>query len=415
MAQLERGGKLSGEAPPQGPLLIAAAQAGVPVARVVAHGVGDPVLGAGWTVMERLAGSADPKLILAGEDAPDEAELLDQIAAALAAVHRMDAGAGAAPAIDDPLALVRGMHESLGEPHPTFELAFRDLERERPAVRDPSFVHGDFRMGNLLVDGNGLTGVLDWELAHLGDPVEDLGWLCVPAWRFQRPDRPAAGLGTRAQLLDAYERHSGVAVDSHDLAWWELMGTLRWGVICVMQAFVHLSGSTRSVEHAVIGRRACEVEWDLLAMLDERAGGARADPDTAGPATADDGPGPITLHDRPTAGELLAAVRATLGEELLPAVEGRRAFELRVSMRALGMVARELELGDRHARVREAALGALGAQDERALAAAIRAGDFDGREAQVRTALRSLVRAKLEVANPRYLAQDPDPPSREER
>src|SRR5262249_47920231 len=159
----------------------------------------------------------------------------------------------------------------------------------------------------------------------------------------ERPDRPAAGLGTRTQLLDAYARHAGTAVDPGTLAWWELMGTLRWGVICVMQAFVHLSGSTRSVEHAVIGRRASQVEGDGLAMLEGRAGGQPPEPAIA-QASEEDGRAPASLHDRPTAGELLAAVRATLGEELLPAVEGRRAFELRVSMRALGMVARELDL-----------------------------------------------------------------------
>jgi aminoglycoside phosphotransferase (APT) family kinase protein len=410
VAQLERGGKLSGETPPQGPVLIAAARAGVPVARVVAHGDGDPVLGAGWTVMEALSGSADPKRILAGEDAPEAPRLLDQIAAALAAVHRMPTEEGLVPSVEDPLALVRAMHESLGEPHPTFELAFRELERGRPGAGGrTSFVHGDFRMGNLLVDAQGLTGVLDWELAHVGDPVEDLGWMCVPAWRFARPERPAAGLGSRAELLDAYARASGTAVEPQRLAWWELMGTLRWGVICVMQAFVHLSGQTRSVEHAVIGRRACEVEWDLLEMLDERAGSASSLPREVRSEPEDDAPAAESLHDRPTSLELLAAVRATLGEELLPADDGRRAFELRVSMRALGMVTRELELRDRHARVRETALAALGARDERALAAAIREGDFDDRGEELRASLRALVAAKLEVANPRYLQTDTEP------
>jgi hypothetical protein len=181
------------------------------------------------------------------------------------------------------------------------------------------------------------------------------------------------------------------------------MGTLRWGVICVMQAFVHLSGATRSVEHAVIGRRACEVEWDLLGMLDARAGAA---PAARHDMTEPPGDTPSSLHDRPTALELIAAVRATLAEELLPALEGRRAFELRVSLRALGMVARETELAGVHARVRARALDALGAADERALAMAIRDGAFDGREAEVRAALRELVAAKLEVANPRYLATE---------
>jgi aminoglycoside phosphotransferase (APT) family kinase protein len=414
VVQLERGGKLSGETPPQGPLLLAARGAGVPVAPVVAHGREDPVLGSAWTVMEALPGSADPARILADEDSPDAAVLLDQIAAALAAVHRMPVDEDLAPPVEDPLALLRRMHESLGEPHPTFELAFRELERERPDTGGRALVHGDFRMGNLLVDEHGLTGVLDWELAHTGDPIEDLGWLCVPAWRFSRPERPAAGLGTREQLLGAYSSHAGATVDPAALAWWELMGTLRWGVICVMQAFVHLSGMTRSVEHAVIGRRACEVEWDLLGMLDERAGddpaaAARQPPSEQGEQR------PPGLHDRPTASELLAAVRATLREELLPTVEGRRAFELRVSIRALGMVARELDLQELHARMRASVLAALGVHDERELASAIRDGAFDGREAELRASLRELVAAKLEVANPRYLPVRSQSPSTEEQ
>ena len=197
-----------------------------------------------------------------------------------------------------------------------------------------------------MVGPQGLTGVLDWELAHAGDPVEDLGWVCVPAWRFARRDRPAAGLGTRAQLLEAYERHSGVAVDPAALSWWELAGTLRWGVICVMQAFSHLSGARRSVEHAVIGRRACEVEWDLLELLgvplDEATAG-RSAPSSAQPVAA--------LHDRPTAIELLHASRGGAGGRR-PAPAGRacrvpaagraaRARDRRSRARALGRAHRD--------------------------------------------------------------------------
>ena len=246
----------------------------MPVPAVVAHGADDEVLGPSWTVAEALAGSTDPGTILAGEGVPDRRQLIDDLAGALASIHRMPADLPAVPAIEDPLALLREWHDRLGEPHPTFELAFRALESQRPTATRTTLVHGDFRMGNLMIDSGGLTGVLDWELAHVGDPIEDLGWLCVPAWRFLRPDRPVAGLGTREELLDAYERHAGIAVDPAALRWWELAGTLRWGVICVMQAFTHLSGAMRSVEHAVIGRRACEVEWDLLELLDPLQEGA---------------------------------------------------------------------------------------------------------------------------------------------
>jgi hypothetical protein len=238
----------------------------------------------------------------------------------------------------------------------------------------------------------------------------------VPAWRFTRPALPAAGLGTREQLRAAYERHAGRSVDAPTLAWWELAGTLRWGVICVMQAFVHLSGSAHSIEHAVIGRRACEVEWDLLDLLDERdATHAPA----AQPAPAADGAPPAAaadartrLHDRPTALELLAAARTTLGDDVLPAVSGRAAFQLRVTMRALGIVTREFEGAERHARVHGHALRSLGVEGEPELARAIRDGAFDGRESELQAALRSSVRAKLEVANPGYLrsaTQDQSP------
>jgi hypothetical protein len=329
----------------------------------------------------------------------------------------MPADPALAPAVDDALGQVRGWHDGLGEPHPTFELAFRALEAERPPAPRRALVHGDFRMGNLMVGADGVTGVLDWELAHLGDPVEDLGWLCVPAWRFTRPDRPAGGLGTREELAAAYERHSGNAVDTATLAWWELAGTLRWGVICVMQAFTHLSGERRSIEHAVIGRRACEVEWDLLEQLDPQPpASAPEQPPTAalGSRERGDQPAQPHLHDRPTVVELARAARAALGDDVLPGLEGRAEFQARVTLRALGIIQRELEHAADHTAVHAAALVSLGVTDESDLASAIRLGRLDGHEAEVFAALRATVRAKLEVANPRYLSAGTSPRTKEE-
>jgi aminoglycoside phosphotransferase (APT) family kinase protein len=444
LLQIERGGKPTGDPPGQAALLEAALRAGVPVAAVIAHGHDDPVLGDAWTLLKSLPGTADPKQILpaaAAEDGPSETgkeapELLDSIARALAAVHSMPADPALAPPVEEPLAQLRALHDRLGEPHPTFELAFRMLGSDRPPSRR-TIVHGDFRMGNLMVHGQRVRGVLDWELTHIGDPVEDLGWLCVPAWRFSRPDLPAAGLGTREQLLSAYERHAGVTVPLAELRRWELAGTLRWGVICVMQAYSHLSGTRTSIEHAVIGRRACEVEWDLLELLDRhpdatpapagvevdvRPPAVAAPSDT--PSTVADGstaglPAPPRsspaqhgrahpevrpeLHDRPTAIELLAAARGALGEHVLAQLSGRPAFELRVTLRALGIVRRELEQASQHAALHVAALGQLGVANEHELAAAIRRGELDGRDGALRAALRAIVRAKLEVANPAYL------------
>ena len=397
VVQIERRAAAEREAEAQAALLAAAAQAGVPVPALIAHGSQDPVLGGSWIVMGAVTGTTDPRRILAAEGVPAAGDLIDSIAAALAAVHRMPADGALAPVVDDPLARLRAVYDGLAQPHPVFELAFGALGGDRPAP-ERALVHGDFRVGNLMVGAGGVSAVLDWELAHVGDPLEDLGWLCVPAWRFMRPDRPAAGLATREALARAYERHSGREVDMAALRRWELAGTLRWGVICVMQAFTHLSGARRSLEHAVIGRRACEVEWDLLEMLDPQAApsGARA-------ATEGADKPPPALHDRPTAEELLEAARGALGEHVLGGLEGRAEFELRVALRALGMVGRELRYSSEHEHLRAAALARLGAGDEAELAGAIRAGALRGREAELCAALREIVRAKLEVANPRYL------------
>ena len=133
-------------------------------------------------------------------------------------------------------------------------------------TRDDVVLHGDFRLGNLLVDRDGLVAAIDWELAHLGDPLEDLAWFSIRAWSFGGPGE-VAGVGSVDQLADAYEQASGTPVDRAALRWWRAVETLRWGVICMLQAHTHLSGASRSVELAAIGRRVCETEYDLVRLL----------------------------------------------------------------------------------------------------------------------------------------------------
>ncbi|GAA1917702.1 phosphotransferase [Nocardioides marmoribigeumensis] len=122
-----------------------------------------------------------------------------------------------------------------------------------PAAVEPALVHGDFRLGNLLVAPDGRVAVLDWELAHLGDPAEDLGWLCARPWRFGGPGE-AAGLGSRDELLSAYASAGGSGVDPERLHFWEVLASLKWGVICQVQAARH-TPEHPSLEHAAIGRR----------------------------------------------------------------------------------------------------------------------------------------------------------------
>ena len=155
-------------------------------------------------------------------------------------------------------------------PRPVFELALRWLrDRDPGPSQEVTLVHGDFRHGNLIIGADGVRAVLDWELAHTGDPMEDLGWICVNSWRFGEIDRPVGGFGSREELFAGYEAAGG-RVDALRVSFWEVMGTLRWGVMCcgMMQRF--RAGPDHSMERAMIGRRASETEIDLLRLLAPR-------------------------------------------------------------------------------------------------------------------------------------------------
>jgi aminoglycoside phosphotransferase (APT) family kinase protein len=291
-------------------------------------------------VMHRVAGQTIARRILRDEEFGTAREVLTgQLGRLAAGLHAL-----AAPSdfpVSDPLAGLREQLDSFGRPSAVFELALAELAASPPPGRKPVLVHGDFRLGNLVVGPEGLRAVLDWELTHAGNPGEDLGWLCVKAWRFGAPG-PVAGVGSREDLLAAYRGAGGADIGLDELRWWEILGTLRWGVICLTQAWAHLSGAYRSVELAAIGRRVCEQEWDLLLLLEPEttAAAAARRPRPSGAAVADPAP-----HGRPTASELLEAVREFLTGQVMPATSGQLAFHARVAANVLAIVARELELG----------------------------------------------------------------------
>ena len=257
-------------------LLSLADKGGVPVPRPLFF-MGKEAGGPGY-VMDRLEGQTIPRKILRDEEfKPALPKLAGQCGEALAKIHALDVTGlegltkvpeGKTPAAHA-IAMQRQVYQSLGEAHPTFELALRWLEQHQPEDSRRALVHGDFRNGNLMIDGSGLVAVLDWELAHLGDPMEDLGWLCVKSWRFGVSDKPAGGFGSYAELFESYEQHAGVKVDPAVVRFWEVYGNLKWGVICMLQASFHLRKLRRSVELAALGRRVCEMEWDLLEMLEK--------------------------------------------------------------------------------------------------------------------------------------------------
>lgn len=301
-------------------------------------------LGTAGMVMRRVEGETIARRILR-EDiyAPARGVLVAQLAEFAAGLHAVGVPSGFPR--PDPLTQLREQLDSFrrppsGQHSEVFELAMDWLAAHPPPERDPVLIHGDFRLGNLIVGPEGLRAVLDWELTHAGNPAEDLGWLCVKAWRFGAAP-PAAGLGSREDLLAAYQAAGGAAISPDELRWWEILGTLRWGVICLGQAWAHLSGAHRSVELAAIGRRVCEQEWDLLLLLDPEAAQRAAAGRPRPTGTAQPSPAP---YGRPTASELLEAVREFLLDAVLPQTSGQLSFHARVAANSVAMVQRELEV-----------------------------------------------------------------------
>jgi len=361
-------------------LLAAAARAGVPIPEVVVDAAGCAELGDA-RVTRRVEGeSLGPRIVRNDEFAHARTLLPAQMGAALAAIHSIPPDQADGLVLGDPVEQLRVGLDLLEVVLPAFELALRWLDEHRPPADEPAVVHGDFRVGNLLVDpDDGLRAVLDWELAHLGDPIEDLGWLCVRAWRFGGAG-VVGGIGDLDELLAAYRDASGGDVSEEHARWWIVAGTLRWGMICAVQANRHLSGAVPSVELAAIGRRQAENEHDLLDLLDV-------------PAFPEDASLPVVDHGRPTAAELLAAVRDHLTDRVSPKLGRGDSFTLRVATNALAMVERELAASVAAAPPPEV--------DDAALAARIRSGDE--LTSSDLTQVRAAATARLAVANPKWL------------
>jgi aminoglycoside phosphotransferase (APT) family kinase protein len=255
----------------QAALQALAGRHGIPVAAVVAVLEPGDGLGEGF-MMARVAGEAlAPKWLKGDGFAAARAAMTGQCAAVLARLHAIPLAEVAGLALptgttDAALARMTSHYRSFGVNSPVFDLAFAWLA-ERCGTAPPSaIVHGDFRSGNFIVDENGLAAVLDWELAHLGEGAEDLGWLCVNAWRFGVWQKPVGGFGERDALYDAYVAAGG-RVDRGRAHVWEVWGTLRWGLSCLQLGHDHVSGRVPSVERAAIGRRVSEVELDLLHLI----------------------------------------------------------------------------------------------------------------------------------------------------
>jgi aminoglycoside phosphotransferase (APT) family kinase protein len=251
-------------------LLSLAAEAGVPAPKVLFPVEEADGVGTGYA-MERIAGETIARKILRDDEyAEARNRMARQCGEILHSIHSIDT-ARLPPLKKQPAAAQVGelfpMYRAFGQELPVFELTFRWLRDRLPESRELRFVHGDFRNGNFIVGPEGIRAVIDWELAHLGDPMEDLGWICVNSWRFGNIDLPVGGFGLREDLFAGYEEAGGGPVDPEEVHFWEVFGTLKWGLITILQAYTHLGGAKRSVELAAIGRRTSETEIDLVNLL----------------------------------------------------------------------------------------------------------------------------------------------------
>lgn len=364
--------------------LIEAARAkGVTAPEVVAVLEDADGLGSGF-VMRALPGTADPKVILACDDS---AGLLRHAARDLARIHRLrpaDVPEGV-PVMDYRAAIadLKAQFMDAGGDRPIIALGLKWLEDNCPPEVEPVLNHGDYRMGNLLAEGSNLTGVLDWEIAHFGDPHEDLAFGCMAVWRFARYDRPALGLGSLEDYFAAYEAESGTRVDPLRFRFWTIYRTVWWALGCLKMAAQWRSGADRMLERVVISRRTSEQELDLLLLLEEDA----PEEERARVVTLETPPAP---QGEATDGELAQAIFEWLGT-VKDRFEGHDRFQYAVARNALGMISRYTP-------------ASIPAVENPALAAAMLAGSASLADPQVLAQLRGGILAAVAQDVPKYPA-----------
>ena len=364
-------------------LIRAARAAGVLAPEVLVELHPDDGIGSGY-VMRAIPGSPDPNAFLAEAD---PAVAIADIARELVATHRTDCTGLPVPVMDTAEALgeLRNRFLAYGGDRPVLALALRWLEANIPPPVPPRLVHGDFRLGNLMFAQGRVTGVLDWELAHLGDWHEDLAFGCMTVWRFSRPDRPGYGLTSVEQLAAAYEAAGGERFDPARFRFWTIYRTFWWALGCLQMGGFWRAGHDRSVERVVVARRTAEQELDLLLLLEELAPAEeRARPLPPARPPLEPGSG------EPSGAEILTAISEWLAAEIKPLVSGRGKFDLAVARNALGIVARELNQ-------RPVATDA-------ALAADLLAGRADLATPGLLARLRRMALDKLSADMPKYSA-----------
>jgi len=233
-------------------------------------------------IMARVAGSADGRrLVQAERSGPQRRDLVAALGRELARIHAIDPATpgldfleqSQAPPARRRIRQHRDYLDTLADPQPALEWGLRWLELNAPANEETVLCHGDFRTGNIMIDGERVTGILDWEFAGYSSPVEDLGWYCARCWRFGADRFEAGGIGDKEDFVAAYEQESGRRVDRDAVTWWQIMAEVRWGVIALQQAARHMSGGEQSLELALTGYMVPEMELNLIEAVRRAAGG----------------------------------------------------------------------------------------------------------------------------------------------
>lgn len=369
-------------------LVMAAHGAGVKAPEVVGVLADADGMGTGY-VMRRVVAEVNPAKILA---APPPSLIAD-LGRELARIHAIPAETipAAIPHMDTAAALaeLKARFLSYGGDRPAIALAIRWCEDHLPEPAAPVLVHGDYRMGNIMVDvaegTGGLAVVLDWELAHRGDAHEDLAFGCMTVWRFGQLDHPAFGVGSLEDYFAAYEAAGRAPVDRVRFRFWLVYRTLWWALGCLQMGQAWRSGADTTVERVVVGRRTAEQELDLLLLLETEAPDAERarvlpPPPPAAPEPAGE----------PTNREMVQAVRDWLNEAIKPAAEGHGKFQVAVAMNALGIVMRDLDAGVR--------------AEDKALADALLSGAKTLAEPGLLAELRRAALEKLAIDSPKYAA-----------
>jgi len=252
-------------------LLTHAAKAGVPVPPVLGVFENHAELGTAF-VMDRISGETLGRKILRDDEFAEARKILArQCGEALAGIHSIPLDTLPELPVSDGISQLERYEEiyrAFNLPRPVFELAISWLKANAPKPLPVVLVHGDFRLGNLMISEKGLASVLDWELTHIGDPREDIAWLCVNSWRFGHAEKRVGGFGDLPDLLEAYAAAGGAELIPRDIDWWEMMGSLKWGIMCMTMYEAFRSGADPSVERAAIGRRVSETEIDLVNLLE---------------------------------------------------------------------------------------------------------------------------------------------------